>query len=318
MDLSRLKAIQDKQAQQAEQQVATTKQELANLQLQETIVQVAKSVVEFIQGNTSKTVVLNQIQDFATSADTENVTKSINLLHETLKTHENVDLTELTEVMSSALEELKQIPKELPEQAEQKFVDYTEQLNNLASAVKAVDESIKAQETTVEAPVVNVEAPNVEVKAPDLKPLTKEVNTAFSKAIKSIVFPKYEVDTSKIEKEQKLQTKLLKEIRDTPSGSGGGGGGRATPYQDSNDIPAFVELEQGGIPTVGVNLAVRIDDTTTADTTYIGKAPIGTATSSASWQIASLATSSGLIKTWADGDAQFNNIWDNRASLTYN
>lgn len=63
--------------------------------------------------------------------------------------------------------------------------------------------------------------------------------------------------------------------------------------------------------------ATRIDDTTTANTTYIGKAPIGSATSSAVWQISKLDTSSGLIKTWADGDASFNNVWDDRVSLSY-
>jgi hypothetical protein len=64
--------------------------------------------------------------------------------------------------------------------------------------------------------------------------------------------------------------------------------------------------------------ATRIDDSTTADTVYIGKASIGTATSAASWQIVKLDVASGMIKTWADGDALFNNVWDNRASLTYN
>lgn len=64
-------------------------------------------------------------------------------------------------------------------------------------------------------------------------------------------------------------------------------------------------------------LAVRIDDSTTADTTYIGKADIGSDTDDAVWQIAKLATSSGLIKTWADGDASFNNVWDSRSSLNY-
>lgn len=71
--------------------------------------------------------------------------------------------------------------------------------------------------------------------------------------------------------------------------------------------------DQGDSPT----MAVRIDDATTADVTYIGKAPIGTATSAAAWQISKLATSSGLIKTWADGDASYNNVWDDRSSLTY-
>lgn len=68
----------------------------------------------------------------------------------------------------------------------------------------------------------------------------------------------------------------------------------------------------------GSSLAVRLDDTTTADVTYIGKAAIGSTTSAAVWQIAKLDTATGLIKTWADGDASFNNVWDNRATtVTY-
>lgn len=62
--------------------------------------------------------------------------------------------------------------------------------------------------------------------------------------------------------------------------------------------------------------AARIDDS--ADPIiYIGKAAIGSSTASAVWQITKLDTSSGLVKTWADGDASFNNIWDNRAALSY-
>lgn len=64
-----------------------------------------------------------------------------------------------------------------------------------------------------------------------------------------------------------------------------------------------------GIATSDTPLSVRIDDTTTADTIYIGRAPIGSATSSAVWQIQKLDESSGLVKTWADGDSLFDNVW---------
>ena len=66
-----------------------------------------------------------------------------------------------------------------------------------------------------------------------------------------------------------------------------------------------------------VNSAVRVDDTSTADTVYIGLAPVGSLETLAVWQIKKVATASGMIITWADGDAEFNNIWDNRLSLTY-
>lgn len=67
--------------------------------------------------------------------------------------------------------------------------------------------------------------------------------------------------------------------------------------------------------------AVKIDDTTTANMVYIGKADLTGAaisTAGAVWQIKRLDTSTlALDAKWADGDASFNNIWDNRASLTY-
>lgn len=53
--------------------------------------------------------------------------------------------------------------------------------------------------------------------------------------------------------------------------------------------------------------------------TYVGDAAIGTITSEALWRIKRLDESGDpeLIIKWADGDANFDNIWDNRASLTY-
>ncbi len=36
------------------------------------------------------------------------------------------------------------------------------------------------------------------------------------------------------------------------------------------------------------------------------------------WQIFKMVEAAGVTTiTWADGDTAFNNIWDNRASLTY-
>lgn len=66
----------------------------------------------------------------------------------------------------------------------------------------------------------------------------------------------------------------------------------------------------------GTQLATRIDDSA-SPITYIGKAAVGAATSSAVWQIAKVDTTAGMIKTWADS-AAFTQIWDDRASLTYN
>lgn len=60
-----------------------------------------------------------------------------------------------------------------------------------------------------------------------------------------------------------------------------------------------------------------LDDTTTANVTYVGYAAPGAATSAASWKIKKLDATSGLVVRFADGNANFDNVWDNRASLSY-
>lgn len=67
-------------------------------------------------------------------------------------------------------------------------------------------------------------------------------------------------------------------------------------------------------PVMATRIAVDSGD---ANIQYIGKAKVGTATSAASWQIRELNETSGTVITYADGDAAFDNVWDNRESLTY-
>ena len=53
---------------------------------------------------------------------------------------------------------------------------------------------------------------------------------------------------------------------------------------------------------------------------YAGWANIATATSAASWRVINLSYdgSNNLTAiTWADGNNSFDNIWDNRAALSY-
>lgn len=59
-------------------------------------------------------------------------------------------------------------------------------------------------------------------------------------------------------------------------------------------------------------------DASSSTTFYKGWADIGASTADAVWRIQRITISSGLFTfEWADGDASFDNIWDNRASLTY-
>lgn len=73
-----------------------------------------------------------------------------------------------------------------------------------------------------------------------------------------------------------------------------------------------------------VTLAVEVDDTGgSPNLVYKGEANPGSATSAAAWriQLITITTDGGgnddIAVTWADGNANFDNIWDNRASLSY-
>lgn len=62
--------------------------------------------------------------------------------------------------------------------------------------------------------------------------------------------------------------------------------------------------------------AIRWDTTTTANVIYVGFAVPGGLNASAVWRIMSVNTSTNEV-TWADGDDSYDNVWNDRASLTY-
>ena len=73
------------------------------------------------------------------------------------------------------------------------------------------------------------------------------------------------------------------------------------------------------VNTGGGEQALIADSATTSDVTYVGMATIGTITSAASWQVKKIdetVTDVATI-TWADGNDSYDNIWDNRAALSY-
>ena len=215
----------------------------SNTQVQETIVKSASLLVDFLSQHVSKTQVVNQLTEIGTP-DALRVVEAVNDLHETLRTHENTDLSEITEVMQGVLDEVKAIPKEsivIPEQ--EKDIDYSDRFTSLEEAVKAVSEADKAHKTTVEAPVVNVPETSVNVEAPDLKPLSKDLQ-AIKKAIKDTVYPTF--DSSKLEKELTKQTKLLDKILDKPVGGGGGGGGSSFVAVNGDGIPQPLNINADG------------------------------------------------------------------------
>ena len=64
--------------------------------------------------------------------------------------------------------------------------------------------------------------------------------------------------------------------------------------------------------------STRIDDATST-VTYIGQAIVGSSESDSVWQIKRITTTGSVIDIkFADGDSDFDNVWNDRASLTYN
>jgi hypothetical protein len=64
----------------------------------------------------------------------------------------------------------------------------------------------------------------------------------------------------------------------------------------------------------GFKFTIRLDTVGAID--YVGEAAIGTATSAASWRIKRLDNTTGIVLQWA-GTGVFNQVWDNRTTLTY-
>jgi len=78
-----------------------------------------------------------------------------------------------------------------------------------------------------------------------------------------------------------------------------------------------IATDQTALLTLDGNLYTTRLDEASATITYVGVAAPGTATSAASWRIKRLDSTAGLIVLYADADTNFDNIWDNRAALTY-
>lgn len=152
--------------------------------------------------------------------------------------------------------QLKDIPadslKQLPKFLQQREVIKVTNLDELDKGFKQVESAIKGMKLDVQAPKVTVKASDVKMPAPivnipetDLKPLQGSMLDLL-KAIKGIKIPKQErVDLTKLEKESKTQTKLLKEIKEKPVG-GGGGGGQAWTATNPAGTPMPLNLDADG------------------------------------------------------------------------
>lgn len=85
----------------------------------------------------------------------------------------------------------------------------------------------------------------------------------------------------------------------------------------ANPTTKALIVEGSGGYITGTPYALRLDETSTANVTYVGKAVTGSVTSASVWQIFKLDETSNLSITWANGSAAFTNEWDNRLIISY-
>jgi len=81
---------------------------------------------------------------------------------------------------------------------------------------------------------------------------------------------------------------------------------------------SYIDRETGNLRTESGPLTL-ITDVVSDSVMYIGKAACGADTSQAVWQIQKMTTdiNGGVMLSFADGNPFYDNIWTNRASLTY-
>lgn len=159
----------------------------------------------------------------------------------------------------------------------------------------------KAPIVNIPAPIVNVTSPEITVKAPIVNVDTEEISEGVKQILKQL---KEQIPFTIDEYVKDGRIKVEVDRVGT-----GGGGVISFPIVD-----ALANRKRNEI-----QLAVQVDDVSTTSVTYIGKSIIGAATSSALWQVQKIDESSSPITAtvkWA-GKGQFNQIWDNRTSLTY-
>jgi len=98
---------------------------------------------------------------------------------------------------------------------------------------------------------------------------------------------------------------------------------RWLPADGALDYVAAEERDVDGEPSifqivVAPTMTVLFDDTGVGGVSYMGEADPGTLTSAPTWRIKRITeTGADVAVVWADGDASFDNVWDDRASLTY-
>lgn len=218
----------------------------------------------------------------------------------------------LKEIASKEMPVMPEFP-EIPEQKEVVFPDVqmVEVINQKDTVVNVnvpdvIVPPIQIPEINIPeqpAPIVNIDTDTLEEELKDINETLKDKPTKENPMPVVLVFngEEYKPEAGK-------------------SGVGGFGGGSALIATEQNTANTVTAINNLATALGGGAVTTLLDDVTTANVTYVGKAPVGSATSSAVWQVFKLdesGTPTTLQAKYA-GTGAFDQIYDNRSSLTYN
>jgi len=191
---------------------------------------------------------------------------------------------------------LKDILNKIPVLKEKETVDYTLILDDIATALEVMGDK-----------EVVIDLSKAEQSLADIYKVISEV--------KPFEIPERLLKDDRVKID--ISDKQLKKMGSSLSVAAGGSSGYVKNTLGEQINPATEET-LSVIATANTPYSINIQtDSGTSTISYIGKAATGTATSSALWQIQKLDETTGTIITYADGNDSFDNIWDDRESLSF-
>lgn len=285
--------------------------------LEDTVLRAFKTLIQFMDGKTTKTEVVNQLKSISTP-DVDKVVQAVSKLDKDILSNK-LDLKPITDALNGLKREVTMLPKNMPSAPEQKESVTVTNLDEIEFDTSSLEAAIKALKLD---PKIDVKAPVINVDAPDLAPI-KTVMLDVLKAIKDQKYPEIpvtdlktlETESKKTNKQLEDANKKLQKLVDKPVGGGGGGGGNGTPYQNGAGNASYVTLIDGAVPvTSGGVAAFQVNDIEDAATSYFGFTK-----TDGEYMIKEVTDTSVYYATISNNGAvtSYTDAWANRATLTY-
>ena len=233
-------------------QINQADQQLGKLsELKITIAQAFGELIKYLDGKTTKTEIINQLKEIRTP-DIEKVVKELQKVDKRIY-DTKIDIKPLSEALKGLHEEIKLIPKELPDIPEAKDKVSVTNLKEINLNTKPVEKAIKGLKLDVKAPIINTEKTDLKPLQNIMLDLLKAVNKQKFEAPDKIKIKNLDEikppSLKNVEKKLDTSNKHLKTIAEKKVGSGGGGGESALEFSLYANIDGEVVIS-GDIITI--------------------------------------------------------------------